>query len=194
MTFEEIIRELSGEDQKIVSDIMLLYEDIDRQIAAFSFQSGVRCKSGCSVCCKNEDIETTVAEVLPVALRLWAQGQAQDHLETIRLKDYKGACVFYQPQHAGAPGCCSIYEYRPGLCRLFGFCARRDKYGQPVLMTCRIIKENQPQICAQACGAPLLNLHAWRVSNIDPAAGGKLFPINQAVGLALEKVGRKLKQ
>jgi hypothetical protein len=45
--------------------------------------------------------------------------------------------------------------------------------------------------------APLMGAHSLAVSNIDPTNGQKLFPINQAVRMALEKIGyalQKLKQ
>ena len=188
---------MTPEDKKIVADIMLLYEDIDRQTSSFALQTGLRCQAQCSQCCENPDIETTVAEVYPAAVRLWAEHQAQSYLEAIQSKDYRGVCVFYQPHRAaGAPGGCRMYAYRPGLCRLFGFSARRDKYGQTSLITCKIIKAGQGEVCSrvqeqlhQGLSAPLLSLHALRVADIDPVTGGKLLPINKAISLALEKVG-----
>lgn len=197
MTFEDILRHLSPEDQKIVADIMLLYEDIDRQTSGFALQTGLRCEAKCSQCCQNPDIETTVAEVLPVAVQLWAEGQAERYLEAIHGKDYRGVCIFYQPKYANvAPGCCRRYAYRPGLCRLFGFCARRDKYGRGAVVTCKIIKAGQGEVCSRAqeqlhqgLAAPLVSLHTLRVADIDPASGRRLLPINQAISLALEKVG-----
>jgi Fe-S-cluster containining protein len=198
MTLKEIICYLSDEDQKIVRDMMALYEDIDRQTLNFAGQTGLHCQSGCSACCRNPDIETTAAEMMPAAVLLWAQSRAEYQLEILRSKDYKGICVFYQPE-AGAhenAGCCSIYAHRPGLCRLFGFSARPDKYGKPLLVTCKTIKESQPQVCVktqlqlhQGLEIPLLSDHALRVRNIDPAGAGKLWPMNRAIGLALEKVG-----
>lgn len=207
MTFTEISRCLSPEDQKIVTDILLYYEDIDRQTLKFASQTGLSCQSGCGACCENPDIETTVTEVLPLAVDLWSRGQAQGILESIQLMradtraapthKTSGICVFYRPHHAaGAGGRCSIYAYRPGLCRLFGFCVRRDKQGAPQLITCKIIKESQSQAYTrtqqqlhQGLPAPLLSDHALRVFNIDAAYGQKLLSINQAIALALEKVG-----
>jgi len=191
MTLKEIILFLSDEDQRIIRDMMALYEDIDRQTLNFAGKTGLHCQSGCSTCCRNPDIETTVAEMMPAAALLWAQSLAERQLEILRTKDDKGICVFYQPEASASEnaGCCSIYAYRPGLCRLFGFSARPDKYGKPLLVTCKMIKESQPQGALTTCGAPLLNDHALRVRDIDPAGAGKLWPINQAIGMALEKVG-----
>ncbi|MBF0504902.1 MAG: YkgJ family cysteine cluster protein [Candidatus Omnitrophica bacterium] len=208
MTFEEVVQRLSPQDRKIIADIMLLYEDIDLKTLNFAHQTALRCKAGCGACCENPDIETTVAEVLPLAVHLWMLDQAENKLKAIQSKATGGICIFYHPDPLTVnKGHCSIYAYRPGICRLFGFCARRDKHGQSQLMTCKIIKENHAQACLETqerlrqglLPALLLNIHASHVFNIDPAWGGKLLPINQAVQRALEKVGlygfqEKLKQ
>ena len=218
MTFDEIIRCLSTEEQKIIKEMMVLYDEIDRQTSNFSGQTGLSCKAGCGACCENPEIETTVAEVLPLAAYLWSQGLASNKLEAIRLNSSKGVCVFYEPMNmkgtvplnslncrgqspSTGQGRCGIYAYRPGLCRLFGFAARRDKHGQPVLVTCRVIKDSQAQACQRTqeqlqkgLEAPLLASHAFAVSNIDPVHCLKLFPINQAIRLALEKIGFNLQK
>jgi Fe-S-cluster containining protein len=206
MTFEDILDGLTQTDQKIIHETMVLHEDISRQTAAFAAQTGLACKNGCGACCTNPHIEATVTEVLPLAVHLWSQGLAESKLEAIQRHDFKGVCVFYQPDaHDKASGRCGIYRYRPGLCRLFGFSARRDKLGELELMTCRIIKDSQPEACQQTqeglnkgVKAPLLSTYAFGVANIDPVHGQQFLPINQAIAKALEKVGygleEKLKQ
>lgn len=198
MSFDEIVRCLSEEDQKVVADMLALFADIDRQTETFSLQTGLICRKDCGACCTTADIETTVTEVLPLAVHLWANGTAQSKLEVIRLIPAKGICGFYEPDPVNKiQGRCSIYAYRPGLCRLFGFAARKDKYGKLTLVTCKIIKDSQPQECKRAqeemqkrvTPAPLLGTYAFSVANIDPGHGQKLFPINQAIRQAIEKVG-----
>ena len=194
----EIVRCLSDVDQKVIRDMMALFESIDCQTKEFAAQTGLKCKSGCGACCTNPDVETTVAEVLPLAVHLWSNGQGECFLEESRSKFSKSICAFYKPDLILKDhGSCGIYAYRPGLCRLFGFAARKDKHGQDTLVTCKVIKDSQPQACKQTqeelqkgvLKAPLLNTHAFAVSNIDPVHGGKLFPINEAISLAVEKVG-----
>ena len=198
MSFDEIVRCLSAEDQKVIRDMMALFEGIDRQTEKFAAQTGLRCKGGCGACCTTPDVETTVAEVLPLAVHLWSSSLAEKSLEAIRSNPSKDVCVFYRPDplQKGA-GRCSIYAYRPGLCRLFGFAARNDKHGQQILVTCKVIKDSQPQTCKRiqeelqkgTLEAPLLTTHAFSVSNIDPVHGLENLPINQAIRLGLEKVG-----
>jgi Fe-S-cluster containining protein len=202
MTFDEIIRCLSIGDQKIIQEMITLFDGIDRQTSNFARQTGLHCKAGCGACCTNPDIETTVAEVLPLAVYLWSQNLSPSKLEAIRLNASKGVCVFYQPDglHSGS-GRCGIYAYRPGLCRLFGFAARKDKHEQRMLVTCKVIKDSQPQACKstqeeldKGLEAPSLAAHAFAVSNIDRVHGMKLLPINQAITQAVEKVGYSIQQ
>jgi Fe-S-cluster containining protein len=172
MSFDEIIRCLSDEDQKAIRDMMALFVDIDRQTGKFSAQTGLKCKSGCGACCENPDVETTIAEVLPLAVYLWSRNLDPDATGAINraptddgigaeLVSARSICVFYKPARpaasrlktrAGDPvlkgqGRCGIYAYRPGLCRLFGFASRKDKHGQSELMTCKVIKDSQSQAC-----------------------------------------------
>ena len=194
MVAKEIAHSLTPEDQQILADILLLYEDIDRQTLNFARQTGLHCKPSCGACCENPNIETTLPEVLPLAVYLWSRSQAKHTLEIIQSNKSGGICVFYHPfADAKGQGGCRVYAYRPGLCRLFGFSMRCDKHGEPLLMTCKIIKESQAHAYCQAQqlhhGAPLLSDHFLRVFNIDPVGGQKFLWINQAVGLALEKVG-----
>ena len=85
MTLKEIILFLSDEDQRIIRDMMALYEDIDRQTLNFAGKTGLHCQSGCSTCCRNPDIETTVAEMMPAAALLWAQSLAERQLEILQI-------------------------------------------------------------------------------------------------------------
>jgi Fe-S-cluster containining protein len=196
MSFDEIIHCLSAAEQKVVRDMTALLDDIDRQTEKFSVQTGLKCKSGCGACCENPDVETTVAEVMPLAVYLWSSSLAEAYLSN----PSKSSCVFYKPDPVlQGQGRCGIYAYRPGLCRLFGFASRKDKHGKPELMTCKLIKDNQPQACQRTqealrkgLVAPLLTTHAFSVSNIDPVHGQKLLPINQAICQAVEKIGYRI--
>ena len=154
MSFDEIVHCLSAEDQKTVREMTALFESIGRQTRQFAAETGLKCETGCGTCCANPDIETTVAEVLPLAVYLWSISQADDALRT---RPSAGACVFYKPDPAvKGHGRCGIYAYRPGLCRLFGFAANRDKYGRRTLATCKVIRESQAQACAHGLSLKLV--------------------------------------
>lgn len=106
--------------------------------------------------------------------------------------------MFYQPDPLkNGQGRCGVYLWRPLLCRLFGFAAQKDKYGQPQLVTCSTMKSLCSYEYEQALenmhqgklAAPLMQDYAMRLFNIDPHWGKEQLPINQAIKIALEKVG-----
>lgn len=186
-----------------VSPIMALLKDLSRQTDEFAQATGLRCKEGCGKCCENPDVETTVVEVMPLALHLWETGGAQEIWDGIESrkdpddsKRYRQACVFYTPDPVVAGnGRCSIYEFRPGICRLFGFATKRGKAGQKQLVTCRMMKENFSVDCGKAqehidAGQPVASLsdHGFKVRSLDPHWGKELLPINEAVKIAVERV------
>jgi len=182
--------------------MMVLFDETSRRTKDFAQQTGLKCKKGCGACCSTPEIETTVAEVLPLAVYLWSQGLALAKLDNIRSSSTPNTCILYEADPINkTQGRCSAYAYRPGLCRLFGFTTRTDKHGKPVLMTCKVIKENQSQECERTqeklekgLKAPSLAEHTFSVMNIDPVYGQKLFPINQAIRQAIEKVGYSIQQ
>jgi uncharacterized protein len=202
LSFEAIVSRLSAVDQKIIRDCMALFECIDRKTQVFCKQTGLKCKDGCGACCESPNVETTVTEALPLAVHLWSQDDAARVLEEIRSRDSKGPCVMFEASAFNkGEGRCSVYAFRPGLCRLFGFAARKNKYGTQELMTCKVIKEEEPQDCAKAQEAlahglegPLLTSHAFDVANIDPSHGRTFMPINQAIAQAIEKIGYTLEK
>ena len=110
MSFDEIVCCLFASDQKVVRDMMVLFDDINRQTEKFALQTGLRCKSGCGACCENPDVETTVAEVLPLAVHLWSTELADSKIEAVRTKSPKNICIFYKPDpFLQGQGRCGIY-------------------------------------------------------------------------------------
>lgn len=169
-----------------------LLNSVARQTQDFSHATGLHCKDGCGKCCENPQIETTVAEMMPLARHLWAAGEARQMWDRL----VPGPCVFYKPDAAVAGnGRCSVYEYRPGICRLFGFAARRGKDGRKELFTCRVMKEHFSEDCRRAQDhidsgrpVPMASDYGLQVQSADPNWGRELMPINSAVRLALERV------
>ncbi len=180
------------------NEILQLYENLKRSIEEFQQTSKLRCASGCGRCCENPDIFITVLEVLPLACELWQNQTALKVLVELENISGQQPCVFYQanPLKSGN-GFCRVYSWRPLLCRLFGYSAKKDKYGQAQLVTCPTIKSLCSKEYAQAqinlsqghLTAPFMQDYAMQLLNIDPYLGKEQFPINQAIKLAIEKVG-----
>jgi uncharacterized protein len=202
-------------DSQLVPQVMAVFAAIDQQTAAVQQTTGLQCPPGCGKCCQSPTVEVTVLDCIPYALELVQQEQAEAVLQ--QLVDLQGAdlqgdsqaradlpadrqrttCVFYQADPAiPGNGRCGIYPWRPALCRLFGFAATRNKYGQPELAACVEHKAMQPEMVAQtqarvAAGlaVPVFTQIAEQMMAIAPNLGTEYLPINQAWQRAIEHVG-----
>lgn len=186
---------MSESFENTVLQVKALLKDIDLQTDLFCQNTGLACKSGCGACCENPQVETTVTEVLPLAQALYLKVN-KDEIYGAIVKAIGQRCYFYEPdKNVPGQGRCGVYEFRPGLCRLFAFSAKQDKFNQSHLVTCRIIKEEKPQAVALAKAhlsrglpAPIINQHTHKVMAIDAHHGQKLLPINLAIKKALDIV------
>ncbi|MBD0335022.1 MAG: YkgJ family cysteine cluster protein [Cyanobacteria bacterium Co-bin13] len=176
---------------------MAAYRQMDAETAALRAETGLHCPPGCGRCCENPQIEATPLEMLPVALTLIGRGEATYWLEQV---DLHSNCVFYEaslttPGH----GRCRMYDWRPSLCRLFGYAAVNGKGGEPVLAACSWHEVVMPEQLAGvrdaiAIGLPIPKFSDWqaRIASLDPHWGYQQMPINQALRVALERVGLTL--
>ena len=173
-----------------VTDLM---EQLDQDIAGFRAWSGLGCAFGCGRCCLKPDIEAAPLEFLPFALAVHREGVLDQWLD--RLEGATDICVIFDEGQAGA-GKCTRYPHRGLICRLFGFAARRNKYGRKELVTCTIIKTDQATAFSEAENAiadderavPVFTDYYDRLRDLDDGLGGRYVPVNQAIRIALEKV------
>lgn len=175
-------------------EVLNEYQLLSEEFGSFQAQAGLHCLSGCGACCNNPQVEASVLEMLPLALHLFDTGQAEHYLE--QMQDSGGfACHLFE-RHSldGLKGACSVYEWRPGICRMFGVAGYRSKTDVPTLSICSTIKNQMPAKYADALIAvttsspPMLTHGRQRIAKIDYTLGDKLLPINLALQLALEKV------
>jgi len=173
-----------------------LFERLDREITTFNSQSSLHCKAGCGKCCTKPDIDASPLEFLPWAYQLFLQGRAAIVLDELKQKS-GSICHIYKPLSLldNASGSCSDYRYRGLICRLFGFAASRDKFGQLRLATCKIIKEEQKENFEKAVASiskgdyvPIFTDYYMHLSQIDFTLGNTIVPINQALKIAIEEV------
>jgi uncharacterized protein len=169
-----------------------VFQRLDQEIADFQQWSGLHCKWGCGKCCFKPDIEASVLEFLPFAFHLYKSDQAFDWLE--KLSTAEQLCVILDPQQNGA-GLCSQYKHRGLICRLFGYSARTNKYGAKELVTCQIIKTEQPENYATASerilgdgSVPVMNQYYMQLHAIDFSMAREFFPINEAIKRAIEAI------
>jgi len=108
--------------------------------------------------------------------------------------------MLYNADHSPLPASgCKHYSGRPLLCRLFGFSAVLEKHDHPRIALCRTIKDADlhaadriNQEIARGLKPMIIPPWARQASSLNPRLGQERYPINQAVRLALEKVGLQL--
>lgn len=122
-----------------------LFHQLELESAQFEKTSGLQCVAGCGKCCTNTTIEASPLEFLPWAYHIFQHGLAAETL--IKLKESDSlTCSIFKSFSVPGKGTCTNYKYRGLICRLFGFGANKDKYGNLRLVTCKIIKEGQAEI------------------------------------------------
>lgn len=150
------------------------------------------CQPGCGKCCLKPDIEATVLEFIPFAHHLYKQGKAIAWLDSPALRE--SLCAILDTALPGV-GHCSSYATRGMICRLFGFSAKLNKYGNRELITCQVIKSGQPDAYLTAAAetlagspVPLMRDYYMKMYAIDWELSQKFYPINTAIKKAIETV------
>lgn len=179
-----------------VNAVERLFADLEKEMQSFRQGTGMGCVAGCGKCCFKPDVEATVLEFLPLAFYLFQGNEAENWL--VKLKTFKQGQVCSVLQVLGTDhraGKCSIYSQRGLICRLFGFSASFDKYGNQRLSTCSIIKTEKSDAFEKAENwiregkpLPVMRNYYYRLCNIDHQLTHQFYPINTAIRLAIEEV------
>lgn len=174
--------------------IIQLYQDIDEVITMIKTWFAVACPPGCGVCCDthSDKIEASITEMLPLCVYLYENKTYQSWLDRANQE----RCIFYsQASLQGRTGCCMVYDYRPLVCRLFGFTFMKDKYGGVMPVACSVLKrtfnEKIPSNKVPIKAYPELRSFSLQSMMLDPF-GGKRYPINEAFINAMEYVILKI--
>ncbi len=181
----------------VAHQVIESYTQIDQAIATVQAATGLFCPEGCGQCCENPNVEATPLELLPLALELFRRGEVECWLEKAQTVNYSGCCVFYRPDSTiPGNGRCQVYPWRPSVCRLFGFATVTTKHGHPELAVCLRHKSTSPEAAAAAQEAIAQGLPApnfaevtQQIANLNPYLGTERLPINQALQVAIERVG-----
>ena len=176
--------------------LLELYDEIDSEIEAFKSATGLGCIPNCGKCCSSPKvIESTVLEAIPLSIQLWKEEEAESCLRKIQTADPENPCVLYDPDRS-RNGRCIAYQWRPAVCRLFGFSAILNKKGKPVIALCRVLKAKNPGLNDRIQGlidrgvkVPVYSFYGERFSFLDPFLAITRYPINEALRMALEAVG-----
>jgi hypothetical protein len=177
-----------------VQQVENLFNKLDLETTQFKKASGTGCVAGCGKCCTYSNVEASPLEFLPWAFHLFINGEAEKTLQ--KLKETNSAtCIIYKPLSVIDQGRCSNYKYRGLICRLFGYAANTDKYGNLRLATCKIIKEGQAEAYKTTTEAiskglyvPVFTEYYMQLNQIDYTLGNIIVSVNKALRLAIEEV------
>lgn len=188
--------------RELAAQVMAVYGRVDGAIAAFQAVVPLACPAGCGACCTYPEVEATPLEMLPLAVELFRRGEGELWLERLETAAGPGAgpCQFFAPDPldpASGRGRCTVYPWRPALCRLFGFATVMSKYGEPTLAVCARHREQVPDGVASAIAAlaenpsclPSFGAIAEQIIALDPSWGRDRLSINEAARVALGRVG-----
>ena len=146
-----------------------LYQEMDTESQSYSLNNKVSCPKKCDHCCKNSEVSSTPLEMLPLALELIKNNQTD-------LDWTKTTCLF---NNQG----CQVYNYRPTVCRLFGWVKVSAKEGSR-LSICPKVSSNQ----VLEPNAPDIEQWSRKIKELDPNLGSDLHPINQSLKIMIEKI------
>lgn len=168
---DKILKELHDTSiYERLKKIRRIYEKLEKKQVKFCNTFNIHCEDECGECCEHftPDISKVEAEFL--AYGLIKENKADLVLELLRNKQISDHyCPLYikNSDHH-----CSVYKWRPLICRLFGACASKDKNGNPTFKKCKwntIGKDiNEEEFESNKNAIILMSDYGESVSNIDP--------------------------
>lgn len=112
-----------------------IYEDLSKKQISFCDAFDIHCKKGCGTCCEHFIPDVYQVEARFLALGLIMECKEDDVLTKIKNWDpNSGYCPLYD---FNSEYHCTVYKYRPLICRLFGATASKDKEGRPCFRHCK---------------------------------------------------------
>ena len=175
-------------------NLQALYDEMGEIFSSYQKNSALTCLPGCGECCKNPQVEASVLEMIPLALKLYQENTWEEWIKRLAASSTE-SCVFYESHSPdGKLGRCGAYRERPSICRMFGVAGHHDKLGEVTLSICKLIKERSPELAEKKLaevkinGAPLMIDWSYRLAQLDLALIQDRLPINQALLRALDKV------
>lgn len=178
--------------REFVFNLQKVYEEMAQTFSDYQKSTGLNCLASCGRCCQNPDIEASVLEMLPLALKIYDEGKIEEWFHKLETSEQE-FCLLQVPHGAPGQGYCTSYQERPSICRMFGVAGTLDKHREITLSICRPIKEAQPELVLQRISeknpdTPLISLWSSKLATLDPELIQKKLPINLAIKGALEKI------
>ncbi len=129
----EILKGTEIEEQ--IEQVRALYDELNAKQRKFCQDVDLHCKSGCGSCCEHFTPDITGLEALFLAFGLICEERDKDVLEKLQNVSTGTGCPLYDGENSAAH--CTVYKWRPMICRLFGAAASLGKDGRPVFRNCK---------------------------------------------------------
>jgi len=132
---EEILRALDGTSAgRELRAVLALKEQLEEKQKLFCKEFNMTCPRGCGSCCVHFMPDMTPMEADDMALGIIAMGREEEAFAKIEAYKDGDKCFFYDPDSEYH---CTVYRWRPLVCRLFGASASEDKEGRPAFRRCK---------------------------------------------------------
>ncbi|MCQ2428455.1 MAG: YkgJ family cysteine cluster protein, partial [Clostridia bacterium] len=132
---EKILKALEGTSLGgELAAVLKLKDMLDEKQKLFCRAFDMKCPEGCGSCCEHFMPDVTPMESDDLALGIIAMGRAEEAFSKIDAYRPGDKCFFYNPDN---PYHCTVYRWRPLVCRLFGASASENKEGRPAFKRCK---------------------------------------------------------
>lgn len=126
-------------DSEIKEEIEIIdkiYSSLENKQIVFCDTFCIHCKDGCGKCCEHFTPEISYLESLFLAYGLIIENKDKEVYDKLKESDDSIiSCPLYDINNLKHH--CTVYKYRPLICRLFGASASKDKNGKPVFRKCK---------------------------------------------------------
>lgn len=173
------IREFAFNLQKV-------YAEMADTFSAYQSGTKLTCPPGCGRCCTNPEIEASVLEMIPFALKIYDEGQLEEWIQKLEERE-NPQCILLETDESGKTKCRSYLE-RPSVCRIFGVAGTLNKHNEVTHSICKLLKELNADLPKPSENTPLIPHWSAKLSALDPELMKNQMPINQAIKAALEKI------
>ncbi len=179
--------------RETVFNLQKIFDEMAVTFNAFQSETKLHCLPGCGKCCLYPDIESTVLESLPTALKIYREGKLDEWIEKLELAGSR--CVLWEGNPETGAGKCTSYETRPSVCRMFGASGTFDKNHKVSMSVCREIRNHIPEKVEEVSlvrtieNTPMIPHWYTRMQSLGSPEILVRRPINQALLEALQLVG-----
>lgn len=146
---DEIIKQLHGTiTEERIKLIFKLYDKLEKKQEKFCAQFDIHCFDGCGQCCEHFTPDITETEALFLAYGLIKENRDEEVIKLLHSKDMNEEhyCPLYRKDN---PFHCSVYKFRPLICRLFGASASHDKENNCVFKKCKFNQIGHDVTCEE---------------------------------------------